>query len=512
MLITFNGKVFIARCTFEDRHLPREAGFRWHTDRKVWFTPSHGVAHRLVRFADETAKKELQSVLLSKQDWPGAIPYPSHLTPKPFQLSQAVPFALARNRSYLALDPGLGKTICAALIRNALKLPTVYVCPPFLMGNVEEELVKWCMPGTKLARYGGGGKTTGTTRRRFPLDTDILILPDSLIRHEDVGEQVKQFRDGRESLLVVDEAHRFKNDTAERTKALFETLVPEFNRVVFLSGTPMPNRPMELYPLLSHCAPETIGFMSRFEYGRRYCAGFQGQWGWDFSGASNVQELAGKVMGTFMLRLRKKDVLPELPPKSEELVFIDDDMPPQLAEMNSRLLAEYSPEDLMKGVIGEEHVSTYRRLLGLAKVPASVKYLQFLLEQGDESLLVFAIHRDVIAGLAHGLRGFDPLVITGSVDKDERFRIAKEFQENPKRRVLILNIAAGGVGFNLTKATRVVFPEFAWTPGDNDQAVDRAHRIGQDNPVLAQYLVYRNSIDRNVMEVVFGKRGVTQHV
>lgn len=502
MRLVFTGTQFVCRCTYEERHLPKDAGFRWDREGKCWYTPSHGVASRLVQFADEAAKKEIDRILLTKQDWAGAIPHPPSLTPKPFQINQAVPFALARNRSYLALDPGLGKTICAALIYNATNEPMVYVCPPFLLGNVEEELRKWCVGSPRIARYG-----------RDDLEgAQIILVPDSLLSRERTKVEVVGLISDEAATLIVDEAHRYKNDTAERTKALFDGFVPNFSKVVFLSGTPMPNRPMELYPLLSNCAPELIGFMNKFEFGRRYCAGYRSKWGWDFTGASNVQELAGKVIGTFMLRLRKKDVLPELPPKTEELVFIDDELPPVLADMNKKILEKHSPEDLMKGKIGEEHVATYRRKLGEAKLPGAVAYIKFLLEQGEESLLVFAHHRDVVSGLEHALRAFDPLVIMGDVDKDERFRRAKEFQSNPKRRLLILNIAAGGVGFNLTKATRVIFVEFAWTPGDNDQAIDRAHRIGQEEKVLAQYLVHRNSIDRDVMEVILRKKQITQLV
>lgn len=501
VVVSFDGARFVARCTFNDRLLPKEAGFRWDPVAKQWFTTSPGVASRLVQFADEGAKKRLHRTTLVRTNWTGAIPHPGGLTPLPFQKDIAVPFALERNRSYLALDPGLGKTICAAIIRNALGLPMVYVCPPFLMANVESELDKWCTMPRSVWRLGTQNETT-----------DILMVPDSLLSRGETELAIQDFTEGRECLLVVDEAHRFKNDTAERSRALYGRILPRFARVVFLSGTPMPNRPMELYPVLKNCAPELIGFMNKFEFGRRYCAGFRSQWGWDFTGASNVEELAGKIMGKFMLRLKKRDVLPELPAKTEEVVIIDEELPPVLADLTKQILARYSPEDLMAGKIGEEHVSSYRRKLGLAKVAPAAQFVKFVLEQGTEAVLLFCIHREVIAQLAHALREFDPQVIHGGVEKDERFAIATEFQNNPARRVLILNIAAGGVGFNLTKATRVVFAEFAWTPGDNDQAVDRAHRIGQDSKVLAQYLVHRNSLDRDVMEVVLKKRGYIKHV
>lgn len=495
--LVFDGEQFICHCSFFERAIPKDVGFRWSLEHQKWYTTNPGIARRLVEFADESAKKEINRILIQKSDWTAAIPHHPSLTPKPFQI-KAARFALERNRSYLALDPGLGKTICAALIINALrqhqgpKTKVVYVCPPFLVANVSEELTKWC-------RIKNGS-------------VDIFMLPDSMLNKTDKMPELFAFAKKGPSLLIVDEAHRYKNSTAQRTQALFKRIIPAFDRVVFLSGTPMPSRPIELFPVLSYCAPETINFMNQFEYGERYCGMFRGQWGYDYSGATNVQELAGKVIGPFMIRMRKKDVLPELPERIEELVFIDDLLPPKLAAMTSNILQAHSPEDLMKGRIGEEHVSTYRRLLGAAKVKAAAEYIRFILEQSDEAVLVFALHRDVIAELEIELKHFKPLVIHGSVNKDQRFLNAKEFQENPERRLLILNIQAGGIGFNLTKATRVVFVEFSWVPADNDQAIDRAHRIGQNEKVLAQYLVHRNSIDRSVMEVILKKKETTQHV
>jgi SWI/SNF-related matrix-associated actin-dependent regulator 1 of chromatin subfamily A len=318
--------------------------------------------------------------------------------------------------------------------------------------------------------------------------------------------------------LFIDEAHRFKNDTAGRTKVIFgdkkkEGIAKWFDRVYYLSGTPMPNRPMELYPVLSNSAPETIDFMDRFKYGIKYCAGHKNEFGWDFSGASDVTELASKVIGKFMIRMRKDEVLKELPPKTEELVLIGDNLTPKLAEIDSKILKTFSPQDLMNGRLGdgeELHLMTYRKELGIHKAPLAGKYIESLLEDTDENILVFAIHKDVIYHLQTCLEKYNPLVITGDTAMKVRHDVVQRFQDaSGGHRLFIGNIQAAGTGLTLTKASRVVFAEFSWVPADNDQASDRAHRIGQRDNVFVQYLVFQNSIDRTVIETILRKKKVT---
>lgn len=511
MKVVFTEKEFICRCTFETRLIPKAAGFRWDNGRKLWHTPDHGIAARLREHCDDLAKSEIAKVLLTVSPWTGGVYHSPEETLKPFQLEAAV-FALSRNRAYLGLDPGLGKTPIAATIANTLYhskqgCAVVYICPPFLTRNTEYEFKKWANFLTNIKRYEPEEPKAQT-----------LIVPDSIINREVVQKELIQFvRYARERgispILFVDEAHRFKNPTAGRTKAIFggkkqKGLAAHFDRVYYMSGTPMPNRPVELYPVLSHSAPETIDFMNFFDYGRKYCGAFKNEYGWDFSGASNVPELASKVIGKFMIRMKKDDVLKDLPPKTEEMVLIGDDLPPKLASVDSKVLKEFSPEDLMAGRFSE-HISTYRKELGLYKVKEAGLYLKSLLEETEESVLVFAIHKDVIATLEHDLKEFEPIVITGDTDMKVRHEYVKEFQSNISRRLFIGNIQAAGTGLTLTKASRVVFVEFSWVPADNDQASDRAHRIGQRDNVFVQYLVFKNSIDRQVIETVLRKKKST---
>jgi SWI/SNF-related matrix-associated actin-dependent regulator 1 of chromatin subfamily A len=500
LLLTFEKPFFICEASFAERKLPQKAGFRFDKESKRFFTSEILVASRLREHADERTRKILDRYLISIKPWTGHLRYPVGLAPLPFQ-EDAAKFALSRNRSYLWMDPGLGKTIVACLIMNELVSSTIiYVCPPFLCLNVEDEILKWTQ--RKVAIEGRGD---------HPFPGNVWIIPDSRLDRESTQKRFKHLlrisKAGQRSVvLFVDEAHRFKSEKSGRALYLLEGYAPKIRRQVWMSGTAMPNRPLELYNVLSKCAPETIDFMSRNEYGLKYCGGRWNGHGYDFKGATNVKELASKVIGTFMLRLKKS--LLGLPPLTEELLIIGEELTPALVALDRELLKQFSPEDLMGYLAPNEHVSTYRKELGKIKAKAVLPYLKSLMEETDDHIIIATVHRDAIAILKAGLAKYNPAVIDGTVATDKRLGIAKAWQASKKDRLMLLNNIAGGLGFNLTKACRVVQVEFSWVYDENRQVFDRAHRYGQKNDVLVQYVVYKNSIDRKVIETAMRKKAL----
>ncbi len=500
--LTFDGKRFKFDCAYYDRNLAKAAGFVWWQEHG-WCTTSPVAAARLREYADGDVKTKLSRILIEVSPWSKPLPQPpAGLELLPHQ-PEIVIFALSHNPCYLGVDPGLGKTICAATAARALKAPVVYVSPPFLIRNVHAEFKKWA-PGIPL-----------------------MVLPDSqLTKHWTYKVALRWAKRG--AILIVDEAHRFKNEDTLRTQCLLggkkyqPGIFELFKRQIFMSGTPMPNRPRELYSILSTAAPETIDAMDFFEYGRRYCNGFKSKFGWDFDGASNLGELVSKVIhpsGPFMLRMRK-DLL-DLPPKTEEVFILSQDLSPRLATMDRGIGKKYaSAEDVIKKQIAakagknaeELHIGTYRKLLGLEKVEPVSVYVDSLLDETEESIILFAYHKEVVEKLTERLKAHHPLVITGATPSKKRQPIVDEFQKNPKRRLLIGNYQAMGVGFTLTKAMRGIFAEYSWVPGENEQAGDRMHRIGQTNSVLIQYMVFEKTVDQLVLETLMKKRRITQYV
>jgi SNF2 family DNA or RNA helicase len=425
------------------------------------------------------------------------------LTPKHFQPDGAR-FMLERNRSYLAADAGTGKTIMAALAINASGRRAVYFCPPFLAVNTRIMLSAWNTHDARVAIYGGDDRIDHHVK-----EADILIVPDSLIA-DPLGARLDLWDRAGEmarsgAMAFVDEAHRYKTIDSQRTESLTGEwgLLRGFERIAFMSGTPIPNgKPKELYPIISRFAPETINYRSYNSFGMHYCAGFYDGWGYDFEGRSNVPELFGNLRRTFMLRIKKADVLKELTPRTSELVILADDLPAQAAKLDRQMLSKYSShEDLAKRTIAPDSPeATYLRLLGHAKAPLAVAFIKGELAETDESALVFARHIDVVALLAKGLAKYKPLVITGQTPKAVRQKLVDAFQSKREHRVFIGNVDACGVGFTLTKATRVFHVEPSWVPGVNSQAADRADRIGQEFAVHEQFLVFKNSRDRAILE------------
>lgn len=509
MLVRMSGDIFVADAKFSERDPLKEAGFEWRPDHKCWATRNPLIASRLRPYADSEAKTKIDRSLITVKPWTGRLPHPHHLTPRPFQL-KAAEFALSRNYSYIAADPGLGKTIIEAIIINALMhqkgwSPVVIVNQPGLCLNTEAELDKWCFAAATI-------KVFNPIKPMVFSDilTPVLIVPDTRLEDKTLQSYIEQLTALGSATLFVDEAQRFNNEESKRSQALFR-LAQNFDKIIFMSGTPIRNdRPIELWPILSRFAGESIRFRTKGQYGTRYCNLRFDQWGHaDYSGCDNFEELVDSIKKKFMLRLKKADVLPELPPKTEEIVFLSDgETPIEITEYEKKHLKALSPTDCMRPKITTSpHISTYRRLLGRAKVPAALKYIREVLKEGDEALLIFTEHKETAQALLEALyEDYNPFLVTGDTPAKLKQHSVEMFQRHAELRVFIGNTQACGLGFTLTKATRVIHVEPSWVPADSDQASDRAHRIGQTEPVFVQYLVFRNSLDRAVIETAIRKR------
>lgn len=511
MKLYFEKDYFILAVPFEKRHIAKTAGFTWNLTAKRWFTKELSIVNRIKDLVemDPSARAELDKKLLFVEEIKDAIEWPAHLEPRAYQL-EAAKFLVSRKKAYANLAPGLGKTIVAALVINYLNKnylkkkeihKTLYVCPPFLVENTKREFEKWVLGQHAISTLADNRETA------------ILIVPDSMTHKKETLEVIHKFVSiSKDTTVFYDEAHRVKEASAQRSKAFYKNILPLFSRAYLMSGTPSPNsRPMELFAPLHYLAPSVIGFKNKFQYGVKYCAGFQGTWGWDFNGASNLGELQ-MLMRPFMLTMKKEDVLKELPAKTEEIIFVGNGVPKKLDKINKDILKVFSPEDLMKNRIAsklsvgksELHIATYRKELGILKAEKSLDFIEHTLESTRESILIFAIHKEVIGILKDGLEKFKPLIITGDTSMSDRAKRVAAFQ-NGESRVFIGNIQASGTGFTLTKATRVIFAEFSYVPAENLQAMDRAHRIGQHENVLVQYLVFKDSVDATVMQSILKK-------
>lgn len=534
--VIYSNGVFYAKGNVEPSLISHLVKHGWkHNRMNGLFTHNIKSAALLRDHADDRAEKILNRAFIHHTPWKGALVIPGKLKLLKHQPPSVI-YSLSRNRSYLALSPGLGKTIIAAIIAATFGKKCIYVCPPFLTLNTLEEFQKWA-PSLNIKILDNVDWVT----------PDVLIVPDSRITDENVRSYIRAFAP---ELFIGDEWHRFKTETAQRSKAMFGysdkrkrvSYTPgildgaNLKKIVYMSGTPMPNRPMELFTTIKKSAGQFIDFVDRNKFGLKYCDGFpvKNEWtgqvyGYDFTGCNEVafKELMKRMRTkdprntkTFMLRLDKKIL--GLPMLTEEIVILGEDMPRKLKGMNAEMLRLYSPKDLIrlqiKKLMGEStedediHLMTYRRMLGEYKVKPASDFIESILEDTDENILVVAIHKEVIGMLADRLHKHQPLIITGETPVMKRQHIVKEFQNNKKKRIIMGNIDAIGVGFTLTKANRVLLVEFEYDPGSNRQVIDRAHRFGVQHEVTAQYLCFRNSLDRSTIETLLNKEKITKYV
>ena len=407
------------------------------------------------------------------------IPSPDGLEYLPFQRA-GIAYALGRDATLIADEMGLGKTIQAIGVINATRPETVLiVCPASLKLNWRNELQRWLVDERRIDIVNGGGQV-------FPADPDVVVINyDVLAKHADALH-------GRTwGIVVLDESHYCKNPKTKRTKA---ALAISAERKLVLTGTPIPNRPVEIQPIAGYLAPSRFGHF--FKFAKRYCNAHQTRHGWDFLGASNLPELQEQLRSSIMVRRLKADVLNELPPKRRQVIVLDG--ADYTEELRVQELAEAESQTTSPRIKFDE-LSGERHLMARAKVPAILDHLKNI----DHPVVVFAHHKDVITALASEL---DCVTLTGDNTSEERQAAVESFQRGDVD-VFIGSLGAAGVGITLTRASHVIFAELDWVPGNLSQAEDRCHRIGQHDSVLVQHLVVDQSIDARQVELVVQKQG-----
>lgn len=433
------------------------------------------------------------------------------------------------------------------------------VCPASLKVNWRREFLKWDVHGLTVgivrtenkdkvlpdgtpmreppARKGLKGKKIKETVDVWP-DTDVLIINRELFERHNDRLKLRVW-----DVVIIDEADAFCNPKAKSSMHIWgagrgrKRVMPiQGKRRIFLTGTPIPKSPINLWPFVKAMDPKGLG-RNWMDFVDHYCDAYDsGFGGLDVSGSSNQQELNLKLRDSFMVRRDKQEVLTELPPKRREIVLLPDDGllkkvenelsqarkflaefekmmgiedPEQIVNVLTKLvpkdiedMAYEEAADLLTSNVqaGFEEFSAYRKALAIAKAPLVKEHVDRLLASG-EKVILFCYHKEV-AEFFKKYYNNQCAVVTGKTPTLKRQEQVDMFQEDPDCRIFIGNINAAGVGFTLTASAIVVFAELSWLPRDLEQAEDRAWRIGQLNSVLVQYLVVDGSLDARMIEVI----------
>lgn len=434
------------------------------------------------------------------------LPHPPGLSYLPYQAA-GIRFCLAQRRALLADEMGLGKTVQALGVINAAEdvRRALVVCPSSLLANWVRETVRWRTDAAPVWRAKPGSIPPKGRITAFASYAMLSKLAPTVAK-------------GEWDIVVFDEAHFLKSNTAQRTKAAKAFDAP---RLLMLSGTPLLNRPVELWPLLQRLDPDT--WQNWMAFTTRYCKrrirrvprwkkvnGVARKVGMrdvvDVSGAENLQELQERLRSSVMIRRLKSEVLPELPPKRRSVVLLGErGAERQSPDASIAVLSEAL--DSGGGLQSPEFIEIAKALreLGERKAENVGAAVAAMLEEVPKAV-VFAHHRNVIETLMERLVEFKPVAVTGGTPHAARQKAVDRFQTEPTCRVFIGSIAAAGVGITLTAACDVVFAELPWRPADVSQAEDRCHRIGQADSVNVRHFVVPDTLDEWVAEVLVEKQ------
>ena len=424
----------------------------------------------------------------------------------------------------LADDMGLGKTITViALHLHRLEHgaepagPTLVVCPASLLGNWEAEIERFA-PGTRVRRFHGGGRSLAGVEDGFVLTTYGTLRSD-----HGTDAAGPRLRDVAWGLVVADEAQHVKNAASGAARAL--RAIPGTARVA-LTGTPVENNLSELWAILDWAIPGLLG--SRNAFRKVWAAPIE----------SGVHEEKTRqfadLVGPFVLRRKKSDpgIAPELPPKTEtdhplgltrEQVVLYEAFVRDTMERIER-----ADEDSRRGLVLAlltglkqicNHPAQFLKQSGAVRLTGRSHKLELLdellatiLAEGGAAL-VFTQYVAMARLLeAHFDRaGIGHQFLHGGTPVRSRDAMVRGFQAGDVP-VFLLSLKAGGTGLNLTRADHVIHVDRWWNPAVEDQATDRAYRIGQDKPVQVHRMVTRGTIEERIAELLTRKRALADAV
>jgi intein/homing endonuclease len=304
--------------------------------------------------------------------------------------------------------------------------------------------------------------------------------------------------------VLVSNCHYVSNPQSQRTK-IFNDFAKKSKYLWLLSGTPMTNRPMNYFNLLSLIeSPVAQNWMA---YAIRYCQGYQFKAGnrkvWNVTGASNLEELRDRTSKQFLRRL-KTDVL-DLPDKIITPVYLR-----LKSKEYENLMGEYydwydkNPNESSSLTVQFSKLMKVRQIIADEKVKNTIELAENIIEQGKK-VIIFTNFTDSLNKITEHF-GKIAVKLDGSTSKPNRQLAVDQFQENDKIKVFVGNIIAAGVGITLTAAEAVIFNDLSFVPGHHSQAEDRAYRYGQKNSVSIYYPLFENTIEGVIYDMVNEKK------
>lgn len=403
-----------------------------------------------------------------------------------------------KGRALLADEVGLGKTVQALtyVYRNKKKRPVIIVCPASLRGMWEYQ-----------AMHHFNLRVDVITTRAIPKNS--IIPPEIVVISYDLLPYwLPKLLSLKPKIIIADEVHFAKSLTAKRTRALAK-LVKKAPHFIAISGTPIINRPFELYAVLKMLNGRIWKSVTAF--GRKFCGAKYTPWGWDYSGCSRAKLLNKLLNRRCMIRRLKKDVLKDLPAKIRNIVPIKlskaqmKEYDEAKTDLISWLRKNYGAGRAIRASKADAVVKVgyLKRLVARLKLDAVTEWIQNFIHSGQK-LICYGIHKAIIGELV-GTFWDICAVVTGEVPSKERDVQFNKFNTHKECRLFLGNIQAAGTGWSARRCSNVAFAELAWTPGEMTQCEGRAHGIGRGEEgvqMMSHWLVAQGTLEEQICQML----------
>lgn len=398
----------------------------------------------------------------------------------------------------LADDMGLGKTLQAiALLTNLheeKKKKSMVIMPKSLIYNWENEIKRFS-PKLKVGVYYGINRDFSLLKK-----VDIILTTYGTIRND-----IENLLEQKFDLLVLDESQNIKNINSQTTKAV---LLLNAKKRIALSGTPIENNLLELYSLFRFLNPEMFGSVQKFT--NDYIVPIQ-----KYSDTSTIEELRKKIY-PFLLRRVKKEVLADLPDKIEKLVYVDMNDEHRrfyeerrkyyysLLEKNTSSQGNFDKFFVLQAINELRHIVSSPELES-KKIISSKKevLIENVIEaiENNHKVLVFVNYLSSIESICDSLKENKIKYLKMTGQTKDRQNLVDKFQNDSRYKVFVMTLKTGGVGLNLVSADTIFIYDPWWNTTVENQAIDRAYRLGQDKTVFAYKMIMRNTIEEKILKL-----------
>ena len=499
----------------------------WHANDKVWelsYDSLSELKELLPREEFDIVGKPIDKKKYKEKEVDHSITLPKALKTKlfPYQ-KETFDEGMSYDKYIYNLQQGLGKSLCTlATVVKRMELGQVNKCLVIVAVNglkftweheIEKHLVGYkCKILGNRQNSKGVWQTKGSKEKLEDLktidyDVQFYITNIETIRDKKITDRLARLLDkGVFNCIVVDEAHKCSSPSAQQTKALLK-LENHVKYSYLLTGTILMNKPDDLYTPLKITGAQESNFT---QFKQRYNV-YGGFGGWAVVGHKHLDELQAKL-SSVSKRLKKEEVLKELPPKTYKEEFIE--MGAKQSKIYKDVLADIITNidnislsvDPLAQMIRLRQATADTSILS-STVKESVKFdralelINDIIDSG-ESVIVFSNWETVISNFRAYLKKnkLESAVVTGKIT--DRESELKKFSTKDSCHVILGTVGALGTGYTLNKASNVIFLDEPWTKAVKEQAEDRCHRIGQKNNVTIYTLICKDTIDERVHSIV----------